>query len=1131
MSLLRSGLFRSLAWGVVSFGLLAASRAGEPGRSGDTVGDARFDLPGLRLAIEDLAATFGDRYPRRDEFLAELAALEAILATRPRPLDPARESALAARVDHLRRTALLANPLLDFDRLLFVRRRAETLSDYRRGQAMLHEIGMPCNHWSNSSLPRDGYENQLAVLSPVRPDGRVTLLHQPSAGGYVGEMDLHSDGARVLFAQSDATNWKIFEIGVDGSGLRQVSRMPDDVDAYDPCYLPDGRIIFGSTASFQAVPCWSGIPHRVANLYRMDADGKNVRQLCFDQDHDLYPTVRGDGQVMYSRWDYTGIRHEYLRLQMTMNPDGTGQRALYGTNSWWPNAIYFARPIPGNPDRMVAIIGDYHGVPRMGWLAIFDTSRGWQDADGVVQLIPGRDRKVVPVIKEKLVTGTWPLFLHPWPLSEKHFLVACRPAPERGWGLYLADVFDNLVLLREEPGWALLEPVPVRSIPRPPVIPDRIDPSAGDATVYVHDVYTGKAMEGVPRGTVKALRLFAYDFGYPGLAGSTRVGIGGPWEVNRILGTTPVEADGSAFFRVPANTPLSLQPVDAEGRAVQLMRSWYTAMPGEKVSCIGCHESNRELPRGPSAGPPGSQAGIVSRALQRGPVDLTPWFGPPRGFDFEREVQPVLDRYCVECHQGAPRPDGLQPPDLRARARQPDYRGFPVALGDSTLARPEEDVRRLEACIDRQGVHRDLPYGRLRFSPAYDVLFRLVRRPSVEDDVDLPRPGEFLADTSRLVQMLKRGHHGVVLDAESWSRIYTWIDLNAPCHGTWGEVYAIPGNVHQRRLELRAQYGGPTTDYELEPRRLPPVVLAAPPPPPKNPKTASAANRKRAANPAARANPLPDWTLTADEARRRQAADGPAERLVDLGGGVSLKLVRVPAGSAVVTDGGTFPFAPRAPVTFNRGFWMSACEITNRQYQAFDPNHDSGYARDFRRRLPVTERQSRPLNEPDQPVVRVSWHQAVAFCAWLGARTGLQVALPSEAQWEYACRAGTDTPFPFGALNAEFSRHANLADQNLPGLGTSLINDGAIVTVAVGRYLPNAWGLFDMHGNVAEWTSGETSAGKVVRGGSFYDLPADASATARYAYPAWRQLHDVGFRVICEPVNAAAVAATPPVAR
>jgi len=115
-----------------------------------------------------------------------------------------------------------------------------------------------------------------------------------------------------------------------------------------------------------------------------------------------------------------------------------------------------------------------------------------------------------------------------WPLSDRYFLVACCPAPNARWGIYLADVFDNLVLLREEPGYALLEPVPVVPRRRPPVIPSRVDLSRNDAAVYLHDIYAGPGLEGVPRGTIKRLRLVAYHFGYRHLAGPDKIGRSSP---------------------------------------------------------------------------------------------------------------------------------------------------------------------------------------------------------------------------------------------------------------------------------------------------------------------------------------------------------------------------------------------------------------------------------------------------------------------------------------------------------------------------------------------------------------------------------------------------------------------------
>ena len=1058
---------------------------------------------------------FGSRYSRGREYLQKLQSLRAALASGDR--------GAAAQFHQLRRQALLENPLLDFGQILLVRRRMNKPMD----------LAMPTNHECNTSLRRQGYENDICVLSPIRAGGRLKTVYRPADGGYVGEADLHWDADRFLFTRSDAESWKVWEIRLDGSGLRQVSQMPPDCDAFDACYLPDGGIVFGSTASFQAVPCWHG-QRRVANLYRMNADGTGMRQLGFDQDHDLHPCVLPNGQVLYNRWDYTGINHIFLRQLMVMHPDGTGQRAIYGSNSWYPNALYFQRPLPGDGRKLVAILSGYHGVNRMGQLVVLDTGRGWREAAGIVRRISGRGDPIDPKVKDNLVDDDWPKFLHPYPISDKHFLVACWPGPKASWGIYLADVFDNLVLLHEERGYALLEPVPIRPSPKPPVLPDRVNPDQTDAVVYLHDVYSGEGLRGVPRGTVKRLRVLAYHFGYPGMAGPDVIGYGGPWEVMRILGTTPVEEDGSAVFRVPAHTPLAVQPLDAEGKAVQLMRSWFTAMPGEKVSCVGCHETPAEA---------GSSRLVL--ASRRTPRPLDPWYGPARGFDFAREVQPVLDKYCLACHQQGsgfggqgsgfrvrgsespaqaqrnPEPRTLNPlpPDLRAAADVADYRGRRISdLG----------VQRMHPLVyqNTQGV--------LRYAPAYDALLPYVRRVGIEDDVSLLVPGEYHADTSELVQLLRQGHYGVELDAEAWDRLVTWIDLNAPCHGTWGRAHPIPDGVHERRMELRRQCGQEGDDPEVLPAAAsrptaPPVPRPISKPP---------------------APQLPGWPLDAAQARQRQAqAAGARQKTVNLGSGVRLELVLVPAGAFVIGSvEGPADEQPPAVVQIRQPFWMGACEVTNEQFRRFDPRHDCRY---YGKRHARQDDQGLPLNGPKQPVVRVSWQEAMAFCRWLSAETGMEFSLPTEAQWEYACRAGSDGPLWFGKTDADFSRWANVADRSfsvglLPqgkqttggldhlvlegaDLADRRFSDGAVVTADVGSYGANPWGLRDVHGNAAEWTrsdyrpypyrddDGRNLAGpegrKVVRGGSFFDRPARCRSALRLAYPAWQRVFNVGFRV------------------
>ncbi len=527
---------------------------------------AKFDAAALRRAVDDLAATYGDRYPKAEQYRAAVAQLEALRADE----QPSMELASTLR------EAMLANPLLDFDRVLAI----------RRGQG---QLGLPTNWQSNSSLPRRGYDNELVSISLRDAEEPPTTVYRPENGEFVGDVDLDFAAKRVLYSMpAPDGRWQVYQQALDGEPelLRTVDE--PEVDNYDACWLPDGGVMFTSSAPFVGVPCVTGSDH-VANLYRRDTDGA-VRQLTFEQDHDWCPTVMPDGRVLYLRWEYSDIPHFVSRILFTMRPDGTSQGEFYGSGSYWPNSTFYARPIPGSTTKFVGVVGGHHDNPRMGELVVFDAARGRHEAEGAIQRIPGWGKKVEPIILDGLTGASWPKFLHPYPLSDKYFLVSAKLTPQSPWGLYLADVFDNLTLIREEPGYAWLEPLPLRATPAPPTLPDTTKKGAEDATVYIADLYQGPGLQGVPRGAVKSLRLFTYHFAYHNMGGQVnRVGIDGPWDIKRVLGTVPVSADGSAYFRVPANTPLSVQPLDENGQALQLMRSWFTGMPGEVVSCTGCH--------------------------------------------------------------------------------------------------------------------------------------------------------------------------------------------------------------------------------------------------------------------------------------------------------------------------------------------------------------------------------------------------------------------------------------------------------------------------------------------------------------------------------------------------------------
>lgn len=1030
-----------------------------------------FNFNALRAAIADLADSYPEKYTRGKEFIQRLDALEGAVvevaegSKKSDPESAKRLTDIGEEIAKLRTEALIVhNPLFDFDKLLVVKRSNRNL-------------GLPQNWVTNADIAKTGYDNEIAVISPVRPNAPLTTLYKPPKGEFVGDVDLHWDGDRMMFSSIGANGrWQVMEIGADGSGLRQVNPgLEPDVDNFDPCYLPDGRVIFASTRAFHGVPCVGG-GSPVANLVLLDPKTGTERQLCFDQDQNWSPTVLNNGRVLYSRWEYSDTPHYFSRLLFHMNPDGTEQMEFAFSNSYWPNSTFYARPIPGHPTKIVGIISGHHGVPRMGQLLLYDPAKGRHETQGAVQLFPRDTTPPVGTIADSLANPAWPKFLHPYPLSDKFFLVSCKMTSNANWALCLVDTFDNIVPIVEVPGYAIFEPVPLRKTPRPPIVPDKVDLTKDYATVYLNDIYFGDGLKGVPRGTVKRLRVFEPHFGYNGMGGHIHIGIDGPWDARRIHGTVPVYEDGSALFRVPANAPIVVQPLDAEGKAIQVMRSWYTAMPGEFANCVGCHERQNTTP--------GLRRTI---AATRPPSPIEPWRGPSRPYSFLREVQPVLDKHCVGCHDGKPAANGSPKPNFADTGR-----------------------------------------GDRGFVKSYLALHPFVRRPGPESDYHLQKPMEWHASTSELVQMLRKGHKGVKLDTEAWDRLYTWIDLNVPCHGTWSEHRGNIERIVQRRLEMRTKYANRPENYEVYPT-----------PPPERAefvKPAPEPERKPFAQ------KVPSWPFDAAEAKKRQEAAGmPAELKIALSDNLALDLVLVPAGEFVMGAHDGYPDEyPQSRVRIDKPFYLGKFEVTNEQYALFDPAHDSGYISVFNK---DHSNRGRAVNGPRQPVVRISWKQAMAFCYWLSEGTGHKFTLPTEAQWEWAARAGTDSPLYWGALDADFGKLANLADARLNELcirdspkwmpAITSVNDGATVTNNVGSYAPNPFGLHDMGGNVAEWTlstyrpypyvdgdgrnTPSDSGRKVARGGSYHDRPFRARSAVRYDYESWQPVHNVGFRVLCEP--------------
>jgi len=1007
-----------------------------------------------RLAIEFLGKKH--RSYKAREYLKKLAAMEVANA----PFE---------KIDQLRYDALvLNNPEVDFQRILFRSSKSDKF---------------PANWQGNSTLLRRGgkefqptFNDEFQVLD--LKSKAIKTLYRPK-DNREGLMDICLDFSGTKFLYSgidlDSNTFQVYEMKLSGGRPRRITPILPEIDNYNGIYLPNGKILFCSTASLNSVPCVGGSDY-VGTLYEINSNGSDMKQVCFDQENDWYPWVKENGRVMYSRWEYTDNSHYFTRILLEMNPDGTGNRSIYGSNSYWPNTLFYAKQIPGHTSKFAAIVSGHHGTARAGELIIFDQSKGDFEADGALQRIPGRGQKVEPVIIDNYMRGKWPRFLHPYPLSDNFFLVSGQMHNRGNWELYLVDTFDNMIKLGESDSY-MFEPIPLKKRKVPPVIPDRRRPNAKNGTLYIQDIYEGPGLEGLPRDTVAGLRVFTYGYAYRLSGSHDALAIEGAWDTKRILGTVPVEEDGSVMVNVPHSRPLSIQPIDNEGRALQLMRSWTVAQHREELSCLGCHE--------PSNASPLSRAALASR---KAPQNLRPWTQAkmPYGFGFKREVQPVLDRYCVGCH------DGEKP-------ERPNYKDTTEVKG-----------------------------GRSRFGKSYMALHPYVRRPGPESNLHMLNPMEFHTSTSPLFQMLEKGHYGVEVDAASMRKLAEWVDLNVPYHASWREVNDSEATqeIAERTVEYKKKFSGINDNIEW----LPPL--------PDRPKFEKPARVNKPPRPLK----LKGWPLG------NQAT--PKHRSISFDG-QTLDFVQIPAGKYVMgsVTGARDEF-PQTVVEIKKPFLMSTTEITNEQLQKFLPKHDSQ----------VIDQQWKdhiyagyPANEPEMPAVRVSWNDAIAFTQWLSEKTGKQVRLPTEAQWEWAARAGSDQPFFFG--NSGFEKHANLADKSIGLLAVRGVNpkpvpemartplndfvprdesfdDGNMVPSGTAQYAPNPWGLYDMHGNVAEWTRSDyadypyksddgrndesSTVRKTVRGGSWRDRPHRATASFRLPYEAHQKVFNVGIRLVIE---------------
>ncbi len=697
-----------------------------------TLVDAGVSLQASRRRWEQLRAEYRDARARDD-------------------FSPSEWEQLWRDVHRLRRKiALQENPLARFGPLLLVKRVPSSFSH------QLTQYMGPC------ARPGGG----LYVLDHPGRTMQTRRIDSLPQGSFM-HPDVSWDGKRLLFAfcETDSTpvDWRtnqtqtydLYEMDLDGSNLRQLT--DGSFDDFSPRYLPDGKILFLSTRRGGYHRCGRG-PCPVYTLALAEADGSNPRIISFHETHEWDPAVLNDGRIIYTRWDYVDRHAVYYQQLWTARPDGSDVRIFYGNHTLNPVGIWEARPVPGS-GRVMATAGAHHAMTA-GSIVLLDVTKGIDGLEPLDRLTPDVlfPESEAPVQRWRAIDGLtvipepspeerrWPghCYRTPYPLSEDFFLAAYSFDPLIGepdanpanmFGIYLVDRFGNKELLYRDASISSLWPTPVRSRPLPPQLPSILEEThAGEGTFFLQNVYESWPQLPGSRDTVKQLRIVQILPKTTPHINQPRVGLANASPGRQVLGTVPVDPDGSAFFRAPAGIPLAFQALDERGMAIQTMRSLTYLQPGEHSSCVGCHEHRTRTPLHQSPG-------LASRQI---PQQISPGPDGSKPFNFALLVQPVLDRHCVECHQGPEAPDGI------------DLTG--TAVGDFTAS--------YLALAPR------VPISQWQGTPQ-------------SNEEPLAPPDRFGARASPLIDLLTDGHHEVTLSDDDWQRLITWMDTNALFYGTF----------------------------------------------------------------------------------------------------------------------------------------------------------------------------------------------------------------------------------------------------------------------------------------------------------------------------------------------------------
>ena len=739
------------------------------------------------------------------------------------------------------------------------------------------------------STPESKAGSALCLLS-FQKDGAVKheiLVDNPD--GIIRDPDVSYDANTVVFSMRDSyqDDYHLYRMDLKSRKITQITFTPEnDGRKYpcceiEPCFTPDGGLLFISSRNMQIDDCW---PEQNGMIYSCDFNGNNLRRLTYDELDVNYPQMMNDGRVLFTRWEYSDRNAYFLHPLFTMNIDGTMQTEYCGNNSMFPSSYLQSRAIPDS-DKVVSIISGHH-VPNKGKLALIDRSLGTQDGKCIEFVAgsspdgtPGRKRSWIevdnlrnqPTVDRFGQTG--PQYQNPFALDEEHYLVGFCP---EGWasqsgpynppfGVYWMTADGERELLAFDWKVSSTQPVALLEREKPVVKPSQVRLDEKYGTYIVQDIYYGPGLEGIPRGTVKKIRVIALEYraawiGTGANAGEIDAGYvqtpislnNGSWDVKHVLGEVDVKPDGSAAFHVPARTPVYFQLIDKDGYCVQTMRSWSTLQPGEVFACLGCHEDKlnagetlqstmtaealrepTKLPR-PFAGKTHRYIEKLETAEALDSLEIYAGLSVPAvsvepdepvaGFSYRQEIQPIWDKHCVSCHSGKSGADAEPSPS-------PTLTAEPVKLdiSDPKVLKPwyYERVKReyyegivTPLCVDwKRAFTRSYVeltnYGFLEGS-------RWIQWLEVRSRPQMLPPYHTGSCKSPLMNYLQPSHYNVQVSEDEKRTVACWIDLLIPFCGSYPEANTWSGaerEIYRYYLEKRRFYAEQEFDWVRKEKR------------------------------------------------------------------------------------------------------------------------------------------------------------------------------------------------------------------------------------------------------------------------------------------------------------------------